>query len=51
MGGGMGKTLSAVDVYVKKTIVGDAIKLVKKRRDRVNTITNFRTLTKIYPNE
>lgn len=30
MGGGMGKSLSTVDLYVKKTVVGDTIKLAKK---------------------
>lgn len=31
MGGGMGKTLSTVDLYVKKTIIGDTIRLIKKK--------------------
>lgn len=30
MGGGMGKALSSIDLYVKKMVVGDAIKLIKK---------------------
>lgn len=32
MGGGMGKTLSQIDLYVKKTVLGDAIKLAKKAK-------------------
>lgn len=49
MGGGMGKSLSLVDQYVKKTAVGDAIKLAKKSDLAVQQIEHFRSLTRIFP--
>jgi hypothetical protein len=50
MGGGMGKTLSKIDVYVKKTIIGDSIRLAKKKSSVLSDIERFRSLEKIYPN-
>ncbi|CDW88877.1 zinc finger lsd1 subclass family protein [Stylonychia lemnae] len=51
MGGGMGKSLSTVDLYVKKTIVGDTIKLTKKSDEALNETTQFRSLNRILPLE
>ncbi len=47
MGGGMGKSLSQVDLYVKQTIVEDAIKLVKKSTQTITGIESFKSLSRI----
>lgn len=49
MGGGMGKTLSKIDQYVKKTIVGDSIKLARKSKTKILEMNEYRSLAKIYP--
>eukprot|EP00347_Sterkiella_histriomuscorum_P015864 403355394 len=51
MGGGMGKSLSQIDLYVKKRVVGDSIKLSKKSSQQLRDLQEFRSLTKIYPDE
>lgn len=38
MGGGVPKTLSLIDEYVKKTCVGDTIRLVKKKKEKVKQL-------------
>ena len=49
MGGGTGKTLSAIDLYVKKVALGDAIKLAKKSKAKVLETLSFRSLQRIVP--
>ena len=44
MGGGLGRSISSIDLYVKKLIVGDTIKLVKKSKSKIEEITRFRSL-------
>jgi hypothetical protein len=51
MGGGMGKTLSQIDLYVKKTVLSDAIKLTKKSKDKILSTTEFKSLQRITPIE
>ena len=51
MGGGCGKSLSQVDLYVKKTIVGDALKLIRKSEDKITALNKFRSLTRVFPSE
>ena len=45
----MGKTLSKIDEYVKKTIVGDTIKLARKSKKKIIEMDEYKTLAKIYP--
>ena len=51
MGGGMGKSLSQIDLYVKKTVLSDAIKLTKKSKDKILSTTEFKSLQRIAPIE
>ena len=50
MGGGVEKTISEIDLYVKKRVVGDSIKLVKKSKENTARRSEFRSLSRIYPN-
>lgn len=52
MGGGTGfKTLSQIDLYVKKTVVGDAIRLAMKKKETVAGLDQFRSLQSLTFNE
>lgn len=51
MGGGMGKTLSKIDQYVKKIVVGDAIKLSKKKITQIQNNQQYKSLSRIFPDD
>ena len=45
----MGKTLSKIDLYVKKTVLSDTMHLTKKSRAKINEISKFNSLERILP--
>jgi len=51
MGGNEGRIVSLIDHYVKKRILGDTILLVKKKKEKIKQIDEFRSLSKIFPTD
>ena len=49
MGGGMGRTLSTIDLYVKKTVLSEALQMVKKKNEIIIALESFKSLHRILP--
>ena len=51
MGGGMPTSLSPVDLSIKKTCLGDAIKIAKMSEKKRQELNNYKTYIKIFNEE
>jgi hypothetical protein len=47
--GGSSHQISKIDLYVKKRVVEDAIKLTKKSKDKLLETEKYGSLTRVYP--
>jgi hypothetical protein len=47
--GGSSRQVSKIDLYVKKRVVEDAIKIAKKPKDKIIEIEKYRSLNRVLP--